>query len=250
MRNWVRILGGVFMSLWLCGSSLIATQAPDDQEPPARLKKKAKPEAPPAPEKKLEVPPKKAEPPKKGDEAKKEKDEPEQDPAELEQKIKELMNRIGKDMREVENRLNKKDTGDATQQLQRDVEKGIEELIEQSKRQQQQQQQQQAGDSTGSRQQRQQTRANRTRRNRSTAQRQQQQQQQQQAGNTRGGYSPKGEMSKIADVYKDIWGHLPETLRQEMNQYSREQFMAKYNELLKQYYATIAEKGRRKVDGN
>ena len=89
------------------------------------------------------------------------------------------------------------------------------------------------------------------RRNRSTAQRQQQQQQQQQASNNaRGGNGPKGEMSKIADVYKDIWGHLPETLRQEMNQYSREQFMAKYNELLKQYYATIAEKGRRKGDGN
>ena len=57
-------------------------------------------------------------------------------------------------------------------------------------------------------------------------------------------------MSKIADLYKDIWGHLPETLRQEMNQYSREQFMPKYNELLKQYYATIAEKGRPKREGN
>ena len=57
-------------------------------------------------------------------------------------------------------------------------------------------------------------------------------------------------MSKIADLYKDIWGHLPETLRQEMNQYSREQFMPKYNDLLKQYYATIAEKGRQKREGN
>ena len=57
-------------------------------------------------------------------------------------------------------------------------------------------------------------------------------------------------MSKIADLYKDIWGHLPETLRQEMNQYSREQFMAKYNDLLKQYYSRIAEKGRQKKDGN
>jgi hypothetical protein len=33
-----------------------------------------------------------------------------------------------------------------------------------------------------------------------------------------------------------------------MDQYSREQFMAKYNDLLKQYYATIAEKGRRKAE--
>ena len=55
-------------------------------------------------------------------------------------------------------------------------------------------------------------------------------------------------MSKIADLYKDVWGHLPETLRQEMDQYSREQFMAKYADLLKQYYATIAEKGRQKSE--
>jgi hypothetical protein len=33
-----------------------------------------------------------------------------------------------------------------------------------------------------------------------------------------------------------------------MDQYAREQFMAKYNELLKQYYATIAEKGNKKGD--
>src|SRR5439155_9320520 len=61
-----------------------------------------------------------------------------------------------------------------------------------------------------------------------------------------GGNGKRGDMSRIADLYKDIWGHLPEALRQEMDQYSREQFMAKYNELLKQYYSTIAEKGRRK----
>jgi hypothetical protein len=66
--------------------------------------------------------------------------------------------------------------------------------------------------------------------------------------NATGGGRSKEQMSKLADVYKDVWGHLPETLRQEMDQYSREQFMAKYNELLKQYYATIAEKGRRKSE--
>jgi hypothetical protein len=31
-----------------------------------------------------------------------------------------------------------------------------------------------------------------------------------------------------------------------MDQYSHERFMPKYEELLKQYYATIAEKGKRK----
>lgn len=72
--------------------------------------------------------------------------------------------------------------------------------------------------------------------------------QNQNGNNPRGGKTSSEGMSKIADLYKDVWGHLPETLRQEMDQYSREQFMAKYGDLLKQYYATIAEKGRRKAE--
>ena len=53
--------------------------------------------------------------------------------------------------------------------------------------------------------------------------------------------------ARLADLYKDIWGHLPETMRAEMNAYaSREEFMTKYRDLLKQYYTTIAEKGPRK----
>ena len=71
---------------------------------------------------------------------------------------------------------------------------------------------------------------------------------QQMGNNSGGGTSQRSELSKIADIYKDIWGHLPDKLRQEMDQYSREQFMAKYQDLLKQYYATIAEKGRRKTE--
>jgi hypothetical protein len=54
------------------------------------------------------------------------------------------------------------------------------------------------------------------------------------------------EENNLADVYKDVWGHLPEALRNEMSAYSREEFMAKYKDVLKQYYATIAEKGRKK----
>jgi hypothetical protein len=64
-----------------------------------------------------------------------------------------------------------------------------------------------------------------------------------QGGN--GGKSPTEE-NRLADVYKDVWGELPRALRGEMNAYSREEFMDKYKDVLKKYYATIAEKGRRK----
>jgi hypothetical protein len=55
----------------------------------------------------------------------------------------------------------------------------------------------------------------------------------------------RAELGRLAEVYKDTWGHLPETLRQEMDLYYREQFMPRYSDLLKQYYASLAErKGR------
>jgi hypothetical protein len=260
-------------AVFLCGHAF-ATQDPvkEQEEPPIRLKKKVKPEQPATPEKKADPAPKKVEPAKKSnagktDPGKKNDDDKDQpDATELEEKIKELLSRVGKNMRDAEQRLAKNDLGDATQQLERDIVKDLEDLMEQQQRQQQQQQSQQQNQQQGQPQgggspsaqqrlqKRLQARANRQRQRRQSARRQNadnpQPQEQQQSGGARGGNSAQGDMSKIADLYKDIWGHLPETLRQEMNQYSREQFMAKYNDLLKQYYSRIAEKGRQKKDGN
>ncbi len=43
---------------------------------------------------------------------------------------------------------------------------------------------------------------------------------------------------------KQVWGHLPEKLRQQASQYYREQYMPKYQEMLKQYYSNLAERDR------
>lgn len=43
-------------------------------------------------------------------------------------------------------------------------------------------------------------------------------------------------------ITKQVWGHLPERLRQQMSQYYRERFMPKYGDLLRQYYASLAER--------
>jgi hypothetical protein len=48
----------------------------------------------------------------------------------------------------------------------------------------------------------------------------------------------------MSDVVKDIWGHLPETLRQEVDHYYRDQFMPRYRDLLQQYYSRLAERER------
>ena len=54
---------------------------------------------------------------------------------------------------------------------------------------------------------------------------------------------PKGLPPRFPDVYKDVWGHLPEKMRQQMDLYFREQFMPRYSELIKQYYSSLAERG-------
>jgi hypothetical protein len=53
--------------------------------------------------------------------------------------------------------------------------------------------------------------------------------------------------NKNADWDKRQWGHLPPSLRAEMDALSNPQpFIPKYDELIKRYYRTIAEQGRRK----
>ncbi|HLW66069.1 MAG TPA: hypothetical protein VKS79_12230 [Gemmataceae bacterium] len=46
-------------------------------------------------------------------------------------------------------------------------------------------------------------------------------------------------------MYKDVWGHLPEKMRQEMDAYFKERFMPRYSDLLKEYYSTISEQGKK-----
>ena len=60
-----------------------------------------------------------------------------------------------------------------------------------------------------------------------------------------GQLSPKRQNDKLADLYKDVWGTLPDRLRQEMDLYYREQFMPRYSELLRQYYAALAEQRKK-----
>jgi hypothetical protein len=57
----------------------------------------------------------------------------------------------------------------------------------------------------------------------------------------------KDKLNPSADVFKEAWGHLPETLRAELNAYGvPNQFMDRYDEMIRKYYARVAEKGGRK----
>ena len=64
-------------------------------------------------------------------------------------------------------------------------------------------------------------------------------------GDRFGKASPKRQNDKLSDLYRDLWGHLPDRMRQEMDLYYREKFMPRYSELLRQYYASLAEQRKK-----
>ena len=238
----IRIWAVVFLVLCLTAPGLKAADATgqDQPEPPVRLKKKANPKDEPKPdEKKPKGKPKDGKPKDKSEKDEPAHTEPEKDP-------REIVTRIAKNMKESQDRLAKKDPGDGTQQVQRDIVKDIDSLIDQKKRQQQQEQQN-SQNSSSRRQASQKQEASRQQQASGKQSQQNSKPQESSANNPGGGGNKRRQaMGRDADLYKDIWGHLPETLRKEMDAYSRVEFMMKYNDLLKQYYSTIAEKGRRK----
>lgn len=259
-----------YLCLALAGTAQEQDKEPINPEPPVRLKKKNPREAKPDEKKPDEKKPVEADPREKTDPPKKE--EPKQprvdgpgaeDPAPMEDESKKTLERISKNMRASEDRIAKKDLDEGTKQVQQDIIKDLDSLINQK----QQQQQQQAGGGGGQQarnQKNQQNQKNGQKNGSQNANRQKNGQKngnqqanangngnnpQQQKGNGQeSGQGGDGQTGKnpVADAYKDIWGHLPEKLRQEMDAYGRDQFMAKYQDLLKQYYATIAEKGRKR----
>lgn len=60
------------------------------------------------------------------------------------------------------------------------------------------------------------------------------------AGGADGKGPPKATLPLTDEVVKDVWGHLPDKLRQQVTQYYKEEFMPRYSDLLKQYYSSLA----------
>jgi hypothetical protein len=218
-------------------------------QPPARLKKKAKPVEQAAP-KPAPAEEKKGGPPR--DPADREPgDSPEEKTASDEQNEQQILDRVGKNMRAAEDHLGQNDPGAETRHLQAEALKDLDALIKQAQQTPPQSQQQQDRQQTGKRQNASQQQG--SRQHRASAAKPEHQTTNQPTATANAAARPpardgigKDRLGKIADLYKDVWGHLPETLRMEMDQYSREQFMPKYSDLLKQYYTTIAENGRKK----
>lgn len=134
-----------------------------------------------------------------------------------------------KKMREVEQRLQQPDTGEATRKKQEEIVQELNQIIKQAQQRQQQ-------------------------KKKMMAQRKQQggqEQQGDQPGNEAGqapwgADKPTGEHSLVGD--KGAWGHLPATLREEMANIFKEGYLPAQAELIKRYYMSVNKKALARGD--
>jgi hypothetical protein len=134
------------------------------------------------------------------------------------------LGQIIKEMRDVEQRLSKPETGEDTQSRQKRIVKNIETLIQQMK---------QSGSSSSMA----------MRRVRQQGQKPGDQPGQNPGANAAGAGPMKP--AKPSDRHamangKDIWGHLPEELRQEMDNVAKEEALPAKLELIRRYYLSVA----------
>lgn len=137
------------------------------------------------------------------------------------------MSDVVKQMRDVEQRLGKEDTGEETRKKQQQIVKNLEQLIEQMRSSSSQSQGrprtvamkpgQKPGDKPG------------------------------QTPGTTGGNAPMTKPQKPTDRRslaggKDAWGHLPPELRQEMDNVSNEDYLPARQDLIERYYNALAKK--------
>lgn len=54
------------------------------------------------------------------------------------------------------------------------------------------------------------------------------------------------EARRREDLVKDVWGHLPPSLRQELLNVYSEKYLPKYEDLVRRYFEALAEQGRRR----
>jgi hypothetical protein len=140
--------------------------------------------------------------------------------------------RVGQRMRDVQGRLAKADPGDETQTIQKGIVEDIDTLIEQLKK---------AGGQSSK-----QSQQKRNTSNPSAKQQQQGQPNQASEPNEndvsfKPGQTSDERMKANERLVRAIWGHLPEKLREEMQQAFKEADLPKYRPLIDQYFKAIAE---------
>ncbi|HEY5315424.1 MAG TPA: hypothetical protein VIK18_23035 [Pirellulales bacterium] len=155
------------------------------------------------------------------------------------------VDRLSRQMRDVQQRLDRQKSDADTQQLEQKIVEALEKLIKEAS-----QQSSSSSSSSGKSQSQQ------------TAERDKASQPQpgQQAGGGKDQNQPardsskrvgkpkveKPDLAKLQDLMKDVWGELPPRLRQQMMQSSVEHFVPKYEFEIEEYFKTLAERQHEK----
>ena len=265
----------------MMGLVIAQEEKPPSNEEPVRLKKKKTNPAEPAKaqaETKKDLPdPKDVKNSKAGSPDHSGKDSTAVSPAEEEG---EILRRIEKNLKDVEDRLGNLEVSDATVQKQRDILEDLDKLLKKQQDRnsqknssksmsQQKKSSSQKQDSNSEKQKRNQDQANQQKKDKSGSDKQNQAEKQgkQNSGKMAQGKSDSGEKEgrqnqpdgkggseKVqydaglgGEMFKEIWGHLPETLRAELNAYGApRQFMDRYDAMIRKYYTGVAQKGSKK----
>lgn len=188
----------------------------------------------------------------------------------------EILARIGKNLKDVEDRLGSLEVGDATVQKQRDILEDLDKLLrnqqkdkDSKSKSREKKSQEQKKKSDKSQEEKERNQANKGKQDKSDAGKQKEGNKQGKdgsdkmaKGNPKGGDkdlkkgSPDGkkgggetlyDLGPGGEMFKEIWGHLPETLRAELNAYGApRQFMDRYDAMIRKYYIGVAQKGSKK----
>jgi len=140
--------------------------------------------------------------------------------------------KLGREMREVQQRIEAKDTAEGTQQKQKEIAEELAKLIEQAKKKPQGNKSQgnQNKPGNGSAQSGTESGMAQSKPGQQSTQRLEQ------------GDQTEAQMNEVKDALRRIWGHLPEKEREEMIGALGEQFLPKYERLIEAFYKRLAER--------
>ncbi|QDU31897.1 hypothetical protein ETAA8_70590 [Anatilimnocola aggregata] len=147
-----------------------------------------------------------------------------------EKKEEHPMVKLGREMRQVQQRIGARDTAEGTQQMQRAISAQLAGLIEQAKNKPQGNKSEDGKPGSGSSQSGTESGSVSSPPGQQSTQRLEQADQTQQA-----------QMNEVKDALRRIWGHLPEKERDEMIGALGEQFLPKYERLIEAFYKRLAE---------
>ncbi len=148
-----------------------------------------------------------------------------------EKKEEHPLKKLGREMREVQQRIGAQDTAEGTQQMQKAIAAELAQLIEQA------QKKPQGGKSAGNNQP-----GNGSAQAGAESGSANSKPGQQSTQRLDKGEQTQTQMNEVKDALRRIWGHLPEKEREEMIGALGEQFLPKYERLIEDFYKRLAER--------